>query len=291
MVPLPAKSWVAVPFGVCKAELVRRLEQARASLRECQLCEWRCGIDRTRGETAPCRLDARTFVFRSYLSLTDEVEIIPTFRVYLAGCNFRCRFCDTAPTCFHPDAGNEVNAEALARELTSVVRGGARTIDLLGGEPSLHPHTLLEIAASAEAPLPLVLDTNLYMTPEVIELLDGLFVWVIGDFKFGNDGCARKLAGISRYWQVVTRNLLHFASKGSPLIVRHLLMPGHHDCCFKPVADWMATHLPGTRFQLGGGYVPCWKSQADRTLGRTIVRAELAEAIDYLEKLDLDWRT
>src|SRR5262245_30059009 len=71
---------------ISKTQLARRLQEARAALSSCNLCERRCGIDRTRGESAPCRLNADTFTFRRYLSLTDELEIIPSLRVYLAGC-------------------------------------------------------------------------------------------------------------------------------------------------------------------------------------------------------------
>ena len=126
--------------GPGSVDIALRLEEARAALSSCQLCEWRCGVDRTKGEPAPCRLNADTYIFRRYVSLTDELEIIPTLRAYFSGCNFRCRFCDTAPTCFEPSAGERVNPQQLADELVAAVRHGAKTIDLLGGEPSLHPH-------------------------------------------------------------------------------------------------------------------------------------------------------
>ena len=276
---------------VSKGELVRRLEEARSALACCHLCEWRCGIDRTSGEPAPCRLGSDTYTFRRYLSLTDEIEIVPTLRVYLAGCNFRCRFCDTGTTCFEPRAGERIDARKFADELIAAVRKGAETIDLLGGEPSLHPHTILEIAAAADEPLPLVLDTNLFMSPQVIDWLDGVVICVIGDFKFGNDDCAQKLAGVPRYWEVVTRNLLRFAANGAPLIVRHLLMPGHVECCFRPVADWMAANLPEVRFHLACSYVPCWKAQTDPNLGRVTNRGERQEAENYLRSLDLNWHS
>lgn len=276
---------------VPRGELARRLSEARSALKSCNLCEWRCGINRTKGEPAPCCLSAETYTFRRYLSLTDEMEIVPTLRVYLAGCNFRCRFCNTGPMCFEPDAGEKIEPSPFAAELTAAARRGAKTIDLLGGEPSLHPHTILEIAAAAEEPLPLVLDTNLYMTPEVIDWLEGVLACAIGDFKFGNDRCAQSLAGVPRYWEVVTRNLLHFTSKGIRLIVRHLLMPGHVQCCFKPVADWMASNLPEVRFHLACGYVPCWKAQTDSVLGRMTARSEQQEAEEYLRRLGLNWHS
>lgn len=265
-----------------------RIAASRELLRECMMCEWRCGVDRTRGERAPCRLGDETFVFNQYLSLTEEREILPALRVYLGGCNFRCTFCDTAPECFEPARGRRVEPQKWAMELGEAVRRGARTISILGGEPTLHVHTLLELAAAAPSPLPLVINTNLYMTPEVIELLDGVVAMYLGDFKFGSDECARELAGVSRYVGTVQRNIKLIVGT-TPLVVRHLLMPGHLECCFRPVVKWLSQNTPGVRFQLYSGYVPCYRAGQDERIGRLNKREEVLAAIECLEASNLDW--
>jgi putative pyruvate formate lyase activating enzyme len=81
-------------------------------------------------------------------------------------------------------------------------------------------------------------------------------VW-LADFKFGNDDCAQRLAKVSDYTRVVEENLL-WANEHSELIVRHLLMPGHLDCCWKPVAEWLAENLPGVKVNLRSGFWPAW---------------------------------
>ena len=63
-------------------------------------------------------------------------------------------------------------------------------------------------------------------------------VW-LADFKFGNDACALRLAKVPDYTSSVRENLL-WADRHSELIVRHLLMPGHIECCWRPVAEWLA---------------------------------------------------
>lgn len=262
------------------------MNEARKSLKHCTLCEWRCGIDRTAGVSAPCKLGTETFTFKRYVSYGDEVELVPAYRVYLSGCNFRCQFCNTAPTCFKPSVGEKIAAEPMAHELALRVREGVKTIDLLGGEPSLHVHTILEIAAAADAPLPLALDSNMYMTPEVLQWLDGVITLYIADFKFGNDDCAKQLAGVANYMEIVTRNLL-FVDGRTPTIIRHLLMPGHIECCFKPVVEWIAANLPHTRFQLHTGYVPCWRANNDPNINRLNRADEVREAKDYIQQLNL----
>jgi len=250
------------------------------------MCELRCGIDRAANEAAPCKLGAETSVYKQYVSLNEEIELVPALRVFLGGCNFRCRFCDEAPAAFRPDAEHRIDPRQWAVELAGAVGQGARSISLLGGEPTLHVHTILAMMAASPRPLRLALNTNMYMTPEVLELLDGAVSVYLADFKFGNDACARKLAGISRYMEVVCRNL-EGAAASTRVIVRHLLMPGHLECCFRRVADWVARHLPDVRFQLYPGYVPCGWAAADRTIGRLNSRAEVRAAVEYLSKLNL----
>lgn len=271
--------------------LVQRIKLAWDGLEECRFCEWRCGVDRTRGDVAPCRLGSKTHVFCQYLSVTEEPEVVPALRVYFGGCNFRCRFCDTAPECFEGDKGRCVDAAEYARELAAHIQAGSKTISVLGGEPTLHVHTLLELAAaSANSRLPFAINTNLYMTPEVIEWLDGVASIYLGDFKFGNDACALQLAGIPRYFEVVTRNIQLIVGR-TPLIVRHLLMPGHLDCCFQPVVDWLCENTPGIRFQLYTGYVPCWRAANDANIGRLNTSEESRRAVDYLRDRNLDWKS
>jgi putative pyruvate formate lyase activating enzyme len=71
------------------------------------------------------------------------------------------------------------------------------------------------------------------------------------------------------------------------MIIRHLLMPGHGECCFRPVVDWTAEHLPGARFQLHSGYVPCWRAGDDPAMGRLNLGSEVGGARAYLSSKNL----
>jgi putative pyruvate formate lyase activating enzyme len=271
-------------------ELAARASRARQMLHACNLCERRCGVDRIEGQRAPCGVDDQTWCFKRHVSFAEEFDLIPSYMVYFGGCNFRCRFCVQAPTCFAGKLGSKVEPAAAAQDFARIVGRGAKTINLLGGEPSLHLHTILEIAAAAAArgeSLPLVLNSNMYMTPEVIDLLDGVVPLYVADFKFGNNTCACDLAGIDRYVQVVTRNLLLAASRAQ-VIVRHLLMPGHLDCCLRPVADWVAAHLPKAKFTLMTGYVPAYRAVSPGDpLSRCLTEEERSAAELLVEELGL----
>lgn len=279
-----------------REEIMLRAAGVRAGLTRCVLCERMCGADRREGVAraddavrAPCGLGEATHCFKRHVSFGEEAELLPSYMVYFAGCNFRCAFCVQAPECFDPGRGPLVDVNELAQACEEAVGHGARTINLLGGEPSLHLHTILELAAarpsSRDEPLPLVLNSNFYMTPEVIDLLEGVVTLYLADFKFGEGACAKSIAGVDRYWEVVTRNLLHARDQcertGARLLVRHLVMPGHVECCTRPVVAWMRERMPEVAFHVMDGYVPAWRAQNHPTLGR-LLNAEESTAVAEL---------
>ena len=64
---------------------------------------------------------------------------------------------------------------------------------------------------------------------------------------------------MENYLAIVTRNLPTAAAQGD-LIVRHLLLPGHFDCCFRPIVAWLRANLPGVKFSIRDGYLPSWQA-------------------------------
>ena len=64
---------------------------------------------------------------------------------------------------------------------------------------------------------------------------------------------------MANYLAIVKRNLKIAAAQGD-LIVRHLILPGHFDCCFRPIVGWLRANLPGVKFSLRDGYLPSWRA-------------------------------
>jgi len=44
------------------------------------------------------------------------------------------------------------------------------------------------------------------------------------------------------------------------IIICHLVMPGHIDCCSKPILDYVAKDLPKAVVNIMSQYRPIWKS-------------------------------
>lgn len=210
---------------------------------------------------------------------------MPSHLFYLSGCDLRCAFCIAEEKAFNPRLGTPLTSEFLARAVAWGRVRGARNLQWVGGEPTIHlPAILRAMQGCADLPS-IVWKSDFYGTPEVFALLEEFVDIAVADFKFGNDRCAERIAGVPRYVEVVTRNLRAVAR--SELIVRHLLLPGHFDCCFRPVARWMADHLPDAAFSIRDGYQPHWQANRHADLATAIGAEEGRVARDFAAMLRL----
>lgn len=276
---------------------VRARHRARAAadhLYRCQLCAHRCGVNRVAGELGPCRAGVETRVFHAQTEVSDEHELTPVFAVAFSGCDLRCDFCNTGRESWNPRAGEYIPPQgacgspldALAIRACTALGSGARSVMLLGGEPTIHLPTALEFASRLPDHARLVWKTNAHATAEARELLDGIFEAWVADYKFGNDSCAQRLARVANYSAIVQENL-RWAHQHTDLIVRHLLMPGHVDCCWKPIAEWLASELPGVKVSLRFGFWPGWFSSRHAELKNTTSRADETAALQFARQLEL----
>jgi putative pyruvate formate lyase activating enzyme len=254
-----------------------RVEAARGSLSCCQLCAHHCGVDRRFAAAGKCHAGANARVFSAQMEVSDELSIAPTFAIAFAGCDLRCAFCITGRESWNARAGEPLDVAALASRANASLRAGTRTVMILGGEPTIFLPDALALVAHLPDTATLVWKTNAHGSSAARTWLDGVFdVW-IADYKFGNDQCASQLARVPAYTQVVQENL-RWAAREHRLIVRHLLMPGHVECCWLPVATWMADALPDIEISLRDGFWPAWKSAEHGELRATCTRAEITRA-------------
>jgi putative pyruvate formate lyase activating enzyme len=263
-----------------------RARIARAMLVDCRFCAHDCRVNRLAGENGLCHAGTEARFFCAQTEVSDELELIPTFAVALSGCDLRCDFCITGAASWNPRAGAGFEAREMAAKAKVALQHGVRTIMVLGGEPTIHLPAALEFVSLLPETARLIWKTNAHGSAQARKLLDGMFdVW-LADFKFGNDACAQRLAKVPDYIRVVKDNLL-WADDNSELIVRHLLMPGHMECCWQPVAEWLAGNLPGVKVNLRSGFWPAWQAGRHAELRRTLSEEESDKARRIAEKLCL----
>jgi len=270
-------------------------ELARRMLAHCNFCRWDCGVDRRKGEKpGACKLASGTRVSSYFHHRGEELVYRGTHgsgTIFFTSCNMRCAFCQNGDISTDRLNGEEVAARTLATMAWVLRVEGCHNVNWVGGDPTIHLHTVLEAIAllprlepgreDLEAALavkadrflgyrarrehatyegafnaPMLWNSNFFMTDEAMKLLRlTMDVW-LPDLKFGPGRCALELARTGWYWETVTRNLLLLRDWGEDLTLRHLIMPGHIECCTVPVLDWIAAQMPQVPVNVMDQYHP-----------------------------------
>jgi putative pyruvate formate lyase activating enzyme len=185
----------------------------------------------------------------------EERELIPSHQIHFAGCNLRCEFCVVAEWNDSPLAAKVMDIDEMAGRIVHRQQEGARTLNFLGGEPTVHLHGILELLSRLKPEIKVVWNSNMYYNDIVDELMAGLVDIYLADFKCGNSTCSEVLLGADNYVEVVKRNILKAAGHAD-VIVRHVVLPGHSDCCLKPILEWLRMEIPNVKLSLRDNYVP-----------------------------------
>lgn len=277
-------------FMDLKVELLNRM------LRKCVFCEWRCRVDRAEGKRrGACHLDSTARVATFFLHQGEEPPLVDRHgsgTIFFVSCTFRCVYCQNWDISQHPDAGVPVSPGNLSLMIKSLRSEGAANINFVGGEPTPNLHIIMEALNLTTVNVPILWNSNMYLTPEAMQVLaDVVDIW-LPDFKWGNDRCAVKYSRVVRYLEVVSRNHV-IARDNGDVIIRHLVMPGHVECCTKPILEWIAENCPRALVNIMDQYRPehlvLREPEKYQEIGRRTSMQEISEARGYADELGIVW--
>ncbi len=265
-----------------KAELAHRI------LQSCHFCERKCGVNRTKDEKGWCKLDADSWVSSYFLHSGEEAPLVPSGTIFFASCCFGCVFCQNEDISTNPNAGRVVSAQELADIAEHLYQDGALNINYVGGDPIPNTHTIVESMLYQSSNVTQLWNSNLYCSMETMKLLSDLIdVW-LPDFKYGNNECGRRLSGVTEYFDIVSRNH-KIAYEHGEVIVRHLVMPNHVECCTIPILEWIAENMPLCMVNIMGQYRPEHKvrrrPQEYPDISRRVNQSELKRAFEKADEL------
>lgn len=248
-------------------------------MEKCHCCGWRCEVNRKTGEKGFCRLTDLSNYASEFLHMGEEPELVPSHTIFFTGCTFACVYCQNWDISTCPEAGTRIEPRKLAKLIDLRRMHGAKNVNFV--TPTPHVHTVLKIIREMSVNTPVIWNSNMYHSPEIAKILEGVVDVYLGDFKYGNDECARKLSKIKNYLEVVQPNF-EFAYKTADVLLRHLVLPGHLECCTRPIAEWVAKHIPQIRFNLMFQYRPCYRAAEYPEIDRYLTPEEEAEAIEIV---------
>ncbi|HSR32622.1 MAG TPA: AmmeMemoRadiSam system radical SAM enzyme [Anaerolineae bacterium] len=231
-----------------EALLYEQLDDQRV---RCVLCAHRCII--APGRKGVCLVRENrdgtlyTLVYGIPLSqAVDPVEKKPLFHFYpgstafsiaTAGCNFRCDFCQNADISQMPrDRGQILGRQATPEEVVRAARrSGSQSIAYTYTEPTIFFEYSYDIARLAhEVGIASVYVTNGYMTPEMLELFQGVGnghePWLDAanvDLKAFRDETYKKVCGARL--QPVLDSLIKMKELGIWVEVTTLVVPDMND--------------------------------------------------------------
>lgn len=263
--------------------------QAIAHLSDCHLCPHHCG-DARQTASGACRVGQTTYIASEMLHMGEEEPLRPAHAIFFSGCTATCSFCTAAKFAFRPTYGVAVSPAQLAGRILQRQSEGARSLCFIGGDPTPHiPFILATLDDLGDRlRIPTVFNSNFYLSNEVLALLDDAIDIYLPDLKFGPSvagrDCGQKLGDMPNYWSVVTDAIHQLYQQGKRLIVRHLLMPGHLDCCTFPILAWLAEH-PGLEVSLLTQYLA--PAHAKGELAATLRDEEIQQAQAMASKLGL----
>lgn len=236
-------------------QIPARKQAVRRELSHCRLCPRQCMADRTSGGTGFCGLDDRLYCFREMMSHTEESGLVPSHQVYFAGCNLRCGFCSVGEWNEKPTSVPVIKEESLPGRIEAKRREGAVNLNLLGGEPSVSVYGILDLLEKVPRDTSVVWNSNMYFSEPVREAVGGLVDLFLADYKCSGSECCGRLLGAGDYNDVVRDNI-EWASRRAGLLIRHVALPGHFECCSKPILEWIAEHVPAASVSLRKDYIP-----------------------------------
>ncbi|MCK4326877.1 MAG: radical SAM protein [Candidatus Diapherotrites archaeon] len=266
------------------ADMEKKSKAADGLITRCGFCERNCKVNRKEGELGWCRVGYESRVASVFTHIGEEDVFVPSGTIFFSGCNARCVYCQNWDISQNPAAGTVWPPARIAKWIEDIE---CININFVGGEPTPNLHWILKSLALSQRNIPIIWNSNFYMSKETMSLLDGAIDVYLADFRYGCDECALKYSSVPRYMEVTTRNFL-LAKKQAEVLVRVLVLPGHVDCCAKPIVKWIADNLGNdVRTNIMSQYAPQYKASEYPEINRRLKRDEYYEVVDYAKELGL----
>ena len=254
--------------------------------RLCELCPHRCGADRFSGaEAGFCGALDKPRVFRWGPHFGEEPPITlerGSGCVFFSRCTMKCLYCQNSPWSWK-GAGEDKSVEELAGIFRSLVLDDKiENINLVSPTPYLpFIREAAHVIRKEGIKIPYVWNSSGYERVEVLEEYRELCDWALFDLRYSRDETARRLSSAPGYVDAA-RAAVRWAyeKSGVDLIVRILVLPGHHEEAIENLA-FLATELSNEiPVSVMSQFTPAYKALETPLLNRSITEEEYEEVVE-----------
>ena len=254
--------------------------------RLCELCPHRCGADRFSGSGAGfCGALDRLRVFRWGPHFGEEPPITlerGSGCVFFSRCTMKCLYCQNSPWSWK-GAGEDKPVEELAGIFRSlVIEDKVENINLVSPTPYLpFIREAAHVIGKEGIKIPYVWNSSGYERVEVLEEYRELCDWALFDLRYSRDETARRLSSAPGYVDAVRAAVKWaYEKSGVDLIVRILVLPGHHEEAIENLA-FLATELSNEiPVSVMSQFTPAYKALETPPLNRSVTEEEYEEVVE-----------
>ena len=273
------------------------------NLEECQLCLYKCKVNRLEGKKGKCKASDKAKISLVSLHNFEEPCISGTKgsgTIFFSNCNFNCVFCQNYKIS-QEGMGEEVSIEFLANSMLNLQDKGAHNINLV--TPVMYVYHIIEaikIAKNNGLNIPIIYNSNGYENIETLKLLKGYIDVYLPDFKYSDNKLGKKYSNVDNYFEVTTEAIKEMYSQvGAPklnadeiiekgLIIRHLVLPNAMENT-KNVLKWIKDNIDNSVYiSIMAQYFPTYKSKEIGEINRKINIKEYEEIENYVYEIGIE---
>ena len=267
-------------------KLQSKIGESYDFIERCDLCERKCKVNRFE-EEGYCGVKEKPVLSTAFEHMGEERFLVPSYTIFFMGCNLHCQYCQNWRISRWKDKGRKMNIQELSKIIEKANK--CKNINLVGGEPTPNLPFILEALKEAEIKVPVIWNSNFYMSKKSMGLLQGTIDLYLTDWKYGNNRCAERLSRVSRYWKIVERNH-KLAHHDSEVVIRHLLLPNHFECCTKPILNHISENYgKEVVVNIMDQYRPSYKSKNYSDINKPLKKEEMKRSYELAEELNLNY--
>lgn len=262
----------------------------------CLLCQRKCGINRSTGQTGVCGVSSEIKVARAALHYWEEPCISGkrgSGAVFFSGCSLHCVFCQNREIS-DGKAGKVISKERLSDIFMELADKGANNINLVTPGQYI-PDIVWAVndAKSRGMKLPIIYNTSGYENVTELKLLEGIVDVYLPDFKYMDSTLSARYSRAKDYPSVAKQALSEMVRQQPDVviddatgliqkgvIVRQLLLPGHVNDAKAVLKYLYDTYHDHVYISMMSQFTPIALKDYPE-INRTVTRREYERLVDY----------
>ncbi|MBR6652675.1 MAG: radical SAM protein, partial [Anaerotignum sp.] len=187
------------------------MEKMNEALSHCRVCPRNCGADRTNGKLGFCRAPYLPKVALVSRHDWEEPPISGTKgsgTVFFSHCNLGCVFCQNHDIS-QDGFGQEISIQRLAEIFLEQQERGFHNVNLVSAVQFIpQVAKALELAKKNGLKIPVVYNSNGYVSFDGLKVLEGLVDVYLPDFKYWNNELGLEYSKCPHYRETVAAAIL-----------------------------------------------------------------------------------